>query len=242
MTRTMLWIHKWIGITLGVLVFIWLASGIIMELPFTPPVPDAAAGRFEPATAVISPAQAVALVATREQDTAAVRRVDVVLVAGQAYYDVQVRGGRDYLIDVRTGERLQMSPAVAEATARRGLPDGVPLVSVRQVSDHSLYEYPGGPLPAYRVEFGDPRHTIAYVSARDGSVRHTTRWIRLRYFISDMHTFQQLETLTGSKLVSHGSITGTSAIAILLVLTGYYLVLPRRWQRKFARRTGMRRG
>jgi len=194
-----------------------------------PPIPTA---QIDFRSASISPAEAVSLVASREQDTAPLHRLALVSVQDRPHYRIDVRGGQSYLIDATTGERLKITPELAEKFARQRFSDTLPIRRVVEVSHHSL-GYAHGPLPAYRVEFADAQGTQAYVSIRDGSVVHTTRRARIRSFVTNLHTFDQIEILAGSTLAQHASLHVTSIITIVLALTGYYLVLPRGWRRRW---------
>lgn len=231
MTRAFLTLHKWIGISVGVFLFVWLVSGIVMILPMQRLAPAQGPGNVDLTTLTLAPAEALALVRSREGDTARVFNYSLVVIGGEAYYRIQMKGGANHLISATTGERLVIGPERAETLARAGLSSSAPVTSVTEVKAHSL-GYANGPLPAWRVEFGDGRKTVAWVGARDGSVSHDTRLRRVRSFVAQMHTFDQLRTLTGSKLLARGSLGTLSAITILLVLTGYYLALPKRWRRR----------
>jgi uncharacterized iron-regulated membrane protein len=237
MTRLFLQVHKWVGIALGVLVFIWLASGVVMVLPMKLVSRAPRLAEVDVNQVALSPSAAAALLPSREGDSSGVRDWALLMIGGEAYYRLVARSGTSYLINAATGTRLVIDQAQAEAIALRGLPAPLPVAQVTEVKARSL-GYPNGPIPAWRVEFGDPRHTVAYVGQRDGSVGYSTGMHRVRYFIAQLHTFDQLKTLGLSRGMQHGVLAVTSAVAILLVFTGYYLVLPRRWRRRWERRPG----
>lgn len=98
-TRFLPWLHKWIGIVMGVMVFVWLASGMVMILPVTPIVPKVSVEQLDMRSAVLSPAAALDLVATREGSTALPRRVLMVAVDGAPYYRVDMKDGNSFLIN-----------------------------------------------------------------------------------------------------------------------------------------------
>ncbi|HEX4936060.1 MAG TPA: PepSY domain-containing protein [Gemmatimonadaceae bacterium] len=230
-TRLFLRLHKWIGIGMGVIVFVWLVSGMVMILPFTPIVPKRTAEMVDMRQAVIAPAAAMDLVGTREGNTSGVRRLVFVAIGPEPYYKIDMKDGKSFLLSAATGARLVINREVAERIARRDFSDTVPVRRATEISRHS-FEYPGGALPAWRLEFDDARGTIAYVSKRDGSVTHGHWRSRVRAFVSGLHTFEQIELVGGSERTKKLSLHLTSLITIALVLTGYYVVLPRRWRRR----------
>ncbi|MCC6930204.1 MAG: PepSY domain-containing protein [Gemmatimonadaceae bacterium] len=231
-TRLFLSLHKWIGIGIGVIVFVWLVSGMVMILPFTPIVPKRTAEMVDMRQATVSPAGAIDLVRSREGDTSGVRRVVFVAIGPDPYYKVDAKDGKSFLLSAATGERLVVTRDVAERIARRDFSDNARIRSATEISRHS-FGYPGGALPAWRLEFDDARGTIAYVSKRDGSVTHVNGRSRIRSFITGLHTFEQIELVGGSERLKKLSLHLTSLITIVLVLTGYYVVLPRRWRRRW---------
>lgn len=235
MTRLFLSVHKWVGIALGVLLFIWLASGVVMVLPMKLIAKNARPGDVAVSGVTLSPAAAAQLVRTRDGDTSAVKDWSLEILGDQAYYRIVTAAKGNFLINGTTGARLEVNKAVAETLATARLPKPLPVASVTEVKKFSL-GYPNGPLPAWRVEFADGAHTVAYVGKRDGSVGLSTGLHRVRYFIAQMHTFDQIRTLGLSRAAQHVVLALTSAVAVLLVITGYYLVLPRRWRRRWEQR------
>ena len=229
LTRWVLKIHKWIGMCLGVVVFAWLVSGIVMILPLRarggarPP-----AARFDLAT--LSPAEALRLAANGEQDTPRVTRLSITPVLDRTYYFLEFQGGRNQLVDVQTGSTLVITPELAEEIARR-LSGVTAAARIDTVTQHSM-GYMSGPVPAYRVAFADEEGSTAYVSLKDGSARYTNQRLRIRFFVSGLHTFDQLKLLEKTSTLKKPLLHLTSSIGIGLILTGYYLVLPKRWRSK----------
>ena len=218
MTRLFLSVHKWVGIALGVLLFIWLASGVVMVLPMTLVARNAKPGDVAVAGVTLSPAAAAELVRTRDGDTSAVKDWSLEILGNQAYYRIVTAARGNFLINGSTGARLEVTRAVAETLATARLPKPLPVASVTEVKKFSL-GYPAGPLPAWRVEFADGAHTVAYVGKRDGSVGLSTGLHRVRFFIAQMHTFDQIRTLDKVRLVRRlGTASATTLSATLRTL------------------------
>jgi uncharacterized iron-regulated membrane protein len=219
--------HKWMGVTVGVIFLLWVVSGIVMILP---PLPAPRGG--PPAVAnysgsTLSPAQAVALVAGREADSGAVTSLVLLRLGNRSAYQITVKGGRSYLIDAGSGERVIITAELARGIAEENLGGDVPVRGVEELSHHD-FRYPAGSLPVYRVLFADPRETVAYVATRDGSVRLSDWRHRVRATIGGLHTFQPVELLTGSDSLRVTLLHLASLISIALIATGYYMSLPKR--------------
>ena len=227
MTLTVPRFHKWMGVTVGVIFLLWVARCIVMILP---PLPAPRGGPAAPpdySGSTVSPAQAVALVAGREADSGAVTSLTLLRLGGRSAYQIIVKGGRSYLVDAGSGERVVITPELAQLIATESLGGDVPVRGVDQLAHHD-FRYPAGPLPAYRVLFADPRETVAYVSVRDGSVRLSDWRHRVRATIGGLHTFQPVELLSGSDSLRVTLLHLTSLISVALIATGYYMSLPTR--------------
>jgi len=240
-TRFSLWSHKWIGIVMGVIVVVWLASGMIMILPYHPLVeapPDATPQMTD---ATVSPAEAIRIVREREHGESALKKVQLVGVDGEPYYRIDLAKQPKYLIHARTGERLVIDSAVAERLARRGFAKTLPIRSVSKQTERTLTN-PVGPVPAYRIDFADERHTVALVNMYDGTVLHTNTRRRLMSIFAGLHTFEPIEQILERDGPKKWSLHITSIISIILCLTGYYVVLPRRWRRRWETGSSSARG
>lgn len=222
------WWHKWIGIAIGVLLFTWTASGIIMMVP---PSSVARAGPGTGAaidwlTVTVSPARATEVASAGMGGTA--RRVDLQRLRDGMVYAVRFDGGRTVLVDASRGETVRITADLASVIAKDGLPEAV----VRRVDriDRAPAGY-WGRLPAFRVEFDDPRHTVAYVAEATGEVSKTAWRDRVQAQLGhSVHVFTPLKDLPGRDQTRVGTLVITSLIALVSILTGYWLALPRRWR------------
>lgn len=216
------WWHKWIGIAIGVLLFAWTASGIVMMVP---PSSVARAGPGADAAinwlaVTVSPAAAAEVASAAGGDT--VRRVDLQRLRDGMAYVVRFDGGRTVLVDASTGVTIRITADLARAIAKDGLPGAV----VRRV-DH----FDGSPAGYFRVELNDPRPILAYVGEATGDVRRTVWRDRMQaQFGHSVHVFTPLNSLPGQDVTRVGTLVITSLIALVSILTGYWLALPRRWR------------
>jgi len=229
MMRPFLTIHRWLGICLGLILFTWIVSGIVMILPGQPVVPPQFNSPGGLASATLAPAAAGALI---PGDASTPRTVRLVGIGGRPFYRVKLEGGERFLLDASSGTILTITPQVAESLARMAVGAGEEtVVSVQEIRGEPRGDV-SGPLYAFRVSFEDPRRTVARVSLSDGSVAAETRLQRFRMGISGLHTFQPIGRLTDRPFVRRGALHISGAVGILLVLSGYYLALPMRWRRR----------
>jgi hypothetical protein len=222
-------VHKWVGTCLGIIIFIWLLSGVVMILP-QGSRPSKDRGTVDYARAALSPAQAIALTASREQDSLLVRRLSLVPVLDRDYYLLEAGNQKSYLLDSESGNPLVITTEIAERIARETAGRHSDPVRVDLVSK-PVSGYMGGPLPVYRVAFDDDRGSIVFVSPRDGSARYTDHRARARFLIAGLHTFDQLRLLPFGERIRKPLLYLTSLLGAGLVLTGYYMVFPGRWRR-----------
>ena len=222
------WWHKWIGIAVGVLLFSWTASGIVMMIP------QSSVARSGPGTdavidwlaVTVSPARAAEVASAAGGGTA--RKVDLQRLRDGMVYLVRFDGGRTVLVDASAGVIIRITADRATAIATDGLPEAV----VRRVDriDRAPAGY-WGRLPAFRVELDDPRRTVAYVAEATGEVSRTVWRDRVQAQLGhSVHVFTPLKYLPGRDLTRVGTLVVTSLIALVSILTGYWLALPKRWR------------
>jgi hypothetical protein len=203
---------------------------VVMILPPSS-TPPKGRQRVDYTRAALSPAQAIELVASREGDSSAVRRVILMPVLERDYYLVETGSRHNYLLDSETGDPLVIDDDVAERIARQTA-GGRANAAIVETVDHPVSGYMVGPLPVYRVAFDDSRGTVVFVSPRDGAARYTDRLMRTRFFLAGLHTFDQLRLMPAGEDLRKPMLYFTSLIGLGLVLTGYYMVFPKSWRPK----------
>ena len=223
-------VHKWIGISLGIALLVWLVSGVWMVLP-TSNQQNWEGGFTQWPAAAIAPAEAVAAASGGAPES--VRNINMWAVADRLFYRVFLATGPVQLIDATTGERVTIDPELAEQIARAifGLPEA-PIDTIERVDQYSL-RYAGGPVPALRVVFADGNKTVVYVGVADGTVLGGGTAHRIRSVVAGLHTFYPLRVLVSAK-GEKGALILAGVISIVGVLTGYWLALPGRWRRRWS--------
>lgn len=222
-------VHRWISVGLGLLLVFWLASGMVMVLPMP--------GLFYrgPGTSgVIPPFESYAVAPATAADRAGT-------ITGESpvgitwerlrdgmVYVVRFAGHPPVVLDAATGERVHLTPELAEAIARDVLGSDVPLRGMDTVTrQHTAYAY--GERPAWRLRFGDRAGTVAYVSQVTGAVKFTTRNSRFKTWAAEWHLARPLAYDQRPEMVRHAAVWVTSLISLTGLVAGVFLVLPRRW-------------
>ena len=224
--------HKWVGIAIGLLLFGWVASGIIMLLPQSKVAK--LAGVSEPgidfAQVTLSPGQAASAAAAARGDTTAdvgARNVILRSVLGTPVYLVTPKRGRPSLIDAATGASFEITAERAKTIGEQALGDlkstGVELLPT---APSGYY----GVAPVYRVTYDDGGNVVSLVSAVTGEMQRTQRADRIMTAIGhNFHVFAPFTQLPGGQNTRKGSLILTGIIALASIVTGYWLAIPRRW-------------
>lgn len=215
-------IHKWIGVVIGIQVVLWVAGGLVMSaFPIELVRGETQAAHPEPAAVTAQELR----VDLREAIAAhgPVTGLRTLRIAGRLHVEAQRTGAAPFLIDAADGRRID---AIDEATARE--------VATRDFTGEGrivaatlLTEGPGeyrGLLPVWQVRFDDARDTAIYVSAQNGQVvaRRTDVW-RLYDFFWMLHIMDYKERVD----FNHALLIGASALALVLSVTGFWLLFYR---------------
>lgn len=213
--------HRWIAYGVGVVVALWVVSGIFMVLPAGPPIARTPQVTLDPAAATRTPAEAVgALGGTPGRR---VRGAELRDLGGRLVYRFSMASGRYAFVDAATAQTLEFSDSLARALARYASIDVGHAATLSRITRYDRL-YRNGALPAFRIELHDARGTLVHVAA-DGTVSESGKRSRLRALMGGLHEFQ----LPGIRLPDRARkalLIGVSVLTIVLVCTGYFLVLP----------------
>lgn len=221
-------IHRWIAYVLGALVLIWIVTGVVMMFPPPPTTRMAAADVIHPEEAARTPAEALQTLALGEP---VVRSLTLRPLAGRLVYDFTLPNGSHAFVDAKTAQRVAFDDSLARTLLAAVVPDGAAARSMTRLDAHDD-QYRFGGLPVYRFELNDAAGTLVHIAA-DGVVSSTSRRGRFRAVMAALHEFQLPGGLIPQK-PRKLLLLGASAFTVLLIGTGYILVLPARW---FGRRT-----
>lgn len=225
--RTIRWWHKWIGIWIGVLLFIWVGSGVIMLLPMSSTFKRGAGlTSVDWPKVVISPAQAIAAAGPADSGVI-VRTVELRQIRNRPFYAVLFSDRRKAMVDAVTGVPFQVDSALARQLAADAYPADS-ITAVERLTQRTPAYY--GALPAWRVSFAG-RSTAFFVSEPTGEVGRNTARDRAQSSLGhNLHVLAFLRAAPGGETTRLGTFFGTGLIALVSILTGYWLALPRRWR------------
>ena len=230
---SMRWWHNWIGVFIGVVLTLWVVSGLIMILPVSD-IARSGAGTGAPITwtdVTVSPAQAAqAALAT---GAPSVRSLELKRIRDGVAYLVRVEPNGSVLVDGRTGAVITITDSLAAAIAADAVPGGIKAVRhVERVDTPGNYSG-HGPLPAYRVTFTDAAETEAWVQVFTGDVRRSTANDRFKtVWGHNTHVFSPMNDGPGGNRSRLGALWITSIISLIAMVAGYWLALPARWRSK----------
>ncbi len=250
--------HRWIGIALGILVFVWFASGIVMMYYPYPELTEsqqlALLGAYEPPDDLIGFTRAVAAHDRWVQErsgagpdgasAASVTTARLQLWDGHLVYRLFTdtpRRPRDVgVVDAHTGAVLTpVAPETAARVARAVVGPLAPLEHVELLprSDHYFMgSEQRWAFPVYRVRFGDDASTAVYVSRNSGAVPAVvTRLTRVTTWLGTVPHWLYFMWLYYDYPAAWTWVNlvlpGVAlGLALTGIILGVYQLFPRRWR------------
>lgn len=229
-----LW-HRWLGIAIGALVLLWFGSGIVMMYVPYPALTDGErmAWLEAPEARAITVSAWQAWQATGLPGVPDAARLSS--VAGRPAYHF-LAGGRWTSVWADSANLLQVSEALAAASAAAILPGAVQHAPERIDIDQWTFGRLAAHKPLYRIAFDDAAGSVLYMSGRTGElVRDTTRRERGWNWAGSV-----IHWLYFTPLRMHGeawrqAVMWTSGVALALALSGMVLGIQRlRLKRRYA--------
>lgn len=160
------WMHKWVGLILGLQFVLWTFSGGVMALLDHHKV--AAEAAVQPQADVALPANLRSLADVATAVGAPVLKLKLKPLYDSYVYEATTPAGVR-LIDAVDGRRLDVDAARAKTLAVAAYSGFEPVTSVTRV-DKTTLETRKFALPAWRVAFADKDHTALFVSAGTGEI------------------------------------------------------------------------
>jgi len=162
----MRWMHKWVGLILGLQLVLWTFSGAAMALIDHEKVTGRAA--VLPQAAVALPTNLLSLADVEVAAQAPVLKLKLKPLNDRYVYEATVPAGVR-LIDATDGRRLSVDAALAKTLAVAAYNGFGSVTSVTRVEKTTL-ETRKYALPVWRVAFADKDHTTLFVAATSGEV------------------------------------------------------------------------
>lgn len=220
MGRKQFAVHRWLGVVVGVQLFLWCLGGFIFATHDIDEV-RGADGRadlkanIDFAKVRVSPGEAARIAGASESERVVLRSL-----LSHPYYELTLEN-RTSLVDAFSGEPLLSigeERARAIVAADRVKPTKIATLELLERSADS--EYRGRPLPAWRVVLADAQETHLYVSDQNGAItaRRNNAWRRFDFFWM-LHTMDYKNRDNfNTPLLSIASL-----LAILTAITGITL-------------------
>jgi hypothetical protein len=223
-------LHKWAALVVGIQLFLWVSGGLVMSLSDI----DEVHGDLTKATMEPKPLRWGRVVAV----DAIVSRISAPIVEislSTGFFGPQYRltdmAGVVHHFDAQTGEPLSAIDAnqAVEIAVANYLGDETSQTAL--LVDQNSTEYQGR-LPAWRVDFDDEAATTLYIAADNGDVvtRRNRIW-RIYDFAWMLHIMDYRERTD----FNHPLLVWASALALLVALSGVYLIGVTSWRREARR-------
>jgi len=214
-------IHKWIGVGIGVVLVMWVMTGILIPGDERPTRRHDLAGL---ARAMVPPAVAIRVAQASQPSPGAITSVTLGALGDRPVYEVRwEEDGR--IVDAVSGGMLDIDEARARALAEAEYPGGR-IRSVEQIHRRDR-GYQFGLFPVWRIRFDDQAGTWVHVATREARVVLNTRWDRAKTTMRGLHTFATLRILRIPGDGIYPLLLTASLIALAGIFTGYYLSLPK---------------
>ena len=228
-------LHKWIGLIIGVQIILWISGGVIMswfpidEVRGQHNVADQAPVQIAASDSFMPVPDALSLNNITEADQVTMRSW-----LGRIIYEV--RADEIHLIDARSGFLLSpLNEAVARSVALADYAGDVEIMTSELLNETNL-EYRGA-TPVWRFDFDDEDETHLYVSPQTGRIvaRRNATW-RLFDFFWMLHIMDYEDR----ENFNHPLLITASISALIMVLMGvsllFWRIRLRDWRVVFGRR------
>jgi hypothetical protein len=223
-------LHKWVALVVGIQMLLWVAGGLVMSLL------DIDEVHGDLTKAVIEPKplrwdRLAAMDAMVGQVAAPIAELSLSMGFFGPQAQITDTSGAVHHFDAQTGEPLHEIDAkqaleIAEANYSG---DGAGQVPIRVRQNSTEYR---GRLPAWKVDFDDEAATTLYVAVDNGDVitRRNQIW-RIYDFAWMLHIMDYRERVD----FNHPLLVWASALALLVALSGLYLVGVTHWRDEASR-------
>lgn len=225
-------LHKWIGIVLGVVLLMWIATGIVFFIP-EPTVLEhetisSPISKDELRLLNLSPYNAFEKINDAFAENKQIQSLSLLRIDNVILYKFVVEGGREYMINANTGLLFKITSDVAKSIAINSFGREASVNSVELLKQRSFF-YSWGQIPAYKVEFNDDLETNIYISPNDGEIlRAHNYWSRIIAVNHDLHSFGVIRNIIDRGIVQATLVTFVAMVIVFCVLSGYYMALPKR--------------
>ncbi len=214
-------IHKWIAITLGLQLFLWMLSGLVMGLlPHDLVRGDHFRRLAPPVTSISWTSKMVDRTSLQigSPPEASIESISLATFDGHTVYRVVTTEGV-HLEDAGTGLVISIDELLARKLAAADYSGPGAIAAVQRLDEVTL-AIRRRQAPVWKVDYDDRENTSLYISARDGAVleRRNTYW-RIFDFVWMLHIMDY----TGRSNFNNVLVITTALILLWLGATGLIL-------------------
>lgn len=214
-------IHKWVALIVGIQIVLWIAGGLVMSaIPI-----EQVRGEHKiaaPTSVAFDPAQLQSLqFVTNALQIGAVSEASLGSIIDTAVWRIKTTSGETYLIDARTGARIDpVDETMARRIAEADYEGSGELIRIEPLTEPPS-EY-GRAGPVWRAQFDDSDATTLYIDPSTAEVRarRSSTW-RLYDFFWKLHVMDYDD---GADF-NHPLLITSAGAAIFVALTGLVLVI-----------------
>jgi PepSY-associated TM region len=222
--RTMVILHRYLGIAIGLLMVMWFISGIVMMYVPYSRVQEAERLHMQPPISWQSCCNYGSLL-----DDAQITRAQIESHLGTPALRLRVLGERDFLFDLANGARIPIDADMAHKVVLEASP-GV-IGRAASITDYEQVPFDQFTLgraprdrPFHRFEFDDPDRTTIYVSGTAGQiVTWTTAGHRFWNWLGTIPHFLYFQSLRIQQQVWSQTVIWTSLRGTFLTVVGIVL-------------------
>jgi Na+-transporting NADH:ubiquinone oxidoreductase subunit F len=222
-------LHKWIGLIIGLQFLLWTLSGTIMALL---PMDQVAGGELrQPADVQVREAGSEQWARVQRQlGSSPVTGLTLRPLLNRHIYEVETTSGVK-LFDAVSAERVQVDAALARRIANAAYPGAGQATDVQSLKRLTL-AVREHELPIWQVDFADEVNSTYYVSASTGQLleRRNDSW-RAWDFFWMLHNMDYVNRTS----FNHPLIIMLGIAAVWLVSTGLWLLFRTGWRSDFKR-------
>lgn len=232
-------LHRWMGVTLGLLMLLWCVSGVVM---IWNPYPSTTLGDRDYRVEGLAPITAPDQIALPDiPATATLNSARIEMLAGKPVIALawsKGEGGGRGLYDFATAQKIE---AISEADAlgvantylQRHKLAGDPKISRLMERDEFVVAgYFNAQRPFYEIALNDPEQTVLYISSKNGQVtQRTTASLRFWTWLGAIPHWLYFTDLRKDSFVWQQVIIWTSLAGCFLTVLGLFVGI-----RQFRRR------
>jgi uncharacterized iron-regulated membrane protein len=228
------WVHKWIGLIVGLQILAWVVSGLFMTWFPIAKVRNEHLIREAPPRTV---QQSVDLATATDQlakMSIAISRLELVDIAGRWMWRIDSNGKPHALMDIATGQVLSpLNEAAAREIAAADYAGEGKIVSATLIEKDAPIEY-RSTLPVWQIVFDDADETHLYVQPLTGKVaaRRSGLW-RVYDFLWSLHIMDYTERDN----FNNWPVVMMTFLALVLTISGFGVLVYRFWPKLFRNRS-----